>query len=58
MITPPEATDYQSYYGRYVSLVPGRDLAQTLEAQLRESLPTLRSIDEKKSLSRYAPGNT
>jgi DinB superfamily len=56
MITPPEATEYQSYYGRYISLVPGRDLAQTLEAQLKESLPTFRTIDERKSLHRYAPG--
>jgi DinB family protein len=56
MITPPEATEYQSYYGRYISLVPGRDLAQTLESQLGESLPTLGTIDERKSLYRYAPG--
>jgi|SRR5579871_3077148 len=56
MITPPETTEYQSYYGRYISLVPGKDLVQTLERQLTETLPILRSITEEKSLQRYAPG--
>ena len=56
MITPPEITEYHSFYGRYVSLVPGRDLAQTLDAQLARSLPILGAIGEQKSLYRYAPG--
>ena len=56
MITPPEVTEYNSYYGRYVSLVPGRDLTQTLDAQLAQTLPILRGISEEKSLHRYAPG--
>ncbi len=56
MIAPPEATEYQPYYGRYISLVPGRDLSQTLDAQLAKSLGTLHHISEEKSLHRYAPG--
>src|ERR1700719_466425 len=56
MITPPEPTEYQSYYGRYISLVPGRDLTQTLNSQLAQSQPILSAIDEQKSLYRYAPG--
>ncbi|HLK17561.1 MAG TPA: DinB family protein [Bryobacteraceae bacterium] len=56
MITPPETTEYQSYYGRYISLVPGKDLVQTLDRQLTETLLILRSITEEKSLHRYAPG--
>src|ERR1039457_4845049 len=56
MITPPEVTEYNSYYGRYVSLVPGGDLTQTLDAQLAQSLPMLGAIGEQKSLYRYAPG--
>jgi uncharacterized damage-inducible protein DinB len=56
MITPPEPTEYQSNYGRYISLVPGRDLTQTLDAQLAQSLPILSAIDEQKSLYRYASG--
>jgi hypothetical protein len=56
MITPPEPNEYQSYYGRYISLVPSCDLTQTLDAQLAQSLPILSAIDEQKSLYRYAPG--
>jgi len=56
MTTPPEPTEYQPYYGRYISLVTGRDLTSTLEAQSAQSLPTLRGISEEKSLHRYAPG--
>ncbi len=55
MITPPEITEYQPYYGRYISLVPGRDLTQTLDAQLAQSLPMLSAIGGQKSLHRYAP---
>jgi uncharacterized damage-inducible protein DinB len=56
MISPPDPTEYQPYYARYISLVPAADLAQTLDAQLAQSLPILRDIGEQKSLYRYAPG--
>src|ERR1017187_5121936 len=56
MTTPPEVTEYQSFYGRYISLVPGGDLAQTLDTQSASSLPILRAIGEPKSLYRYALG--
>jgi DinB superfamily len=56
MITPPEPAEYQSYYGRYISLVPGPDLVQTLDLQIAHTLPVLRAITEEKSLYRYAPG--
>jgi len=56
MITPPEAAEYLPYYGRYVSLVEGPDLTQTLAGQLAESLALYRGIDGEKSLYRYAPG--
>lgn len=56
MITPPETTEYQSYYGRYISLVPGQDLVPTLDQQLAQTLPILRGVTEEKSLHRYAPG--
>ncbi len=56
MISLPEPTEYQPYYNRYISLVPARDLAHTLEAQLGESLGVLKAIGEQKSLHRYAPG--
>jgi uncharacterized damage-inducible protein DinB len=56
MIAPPEPTEYQPYYGRYISLVPGVDLTPTLDAQLAQSLPIFRHISPDKSLHRYAPG--
>jgi hypothetical protein len=56
MITPPESSEYQPYYGRYISLVGGRDLTSTLEAQAGRSLPILRLISEEKSMHRYSPG--
>jgi len=56
MIKPPEATEYASYYGRYISLVPGQDLVQTLDQQTAHTLPALRAVTEEKSLHRYAPG--
>jgi hypothetical protein len=56
MIPPPEPTEYQSYYGRYISLVSGQDLVQTLDRQIAQTLPILGAITEEKSLYRYAPG--
>ncbi len=56
MIQPPEATEHLPYYSRYTTLVQGRDLNATLEKQIAESLPFLRSISAEKSLHRYAPG--
>jgi hypothetical protein len=56
MIQPPEATEHLAYYSRYTSLVPGRDLVLTLEKQINETIPSLRSISAERSLHRYAPG--
>lgn len=56
MISPPDPTEYQPFYARYISLVPPADLAHTLDAQLAETLAVLPSIGEQKSLHRYAPG--
>jgi len=56
MVTPPEVSEYQSYYGRYISLVPGQDLVRTLDHQIAHTLQALRAVSEEKSLHRYAPG--
>jgi hypothetical protein len=56
MIAPPEPSEYQPAYARYISLVPGSNLAATLETQLAHSLPMLHQISSEKSLHRYAPG--
>lgn len=56
LIAKPEATEYNPYYGTYVSLVPDADILTTLESQLNETLALLSGIDEAKSLFRYALG--
>ena len=53
---PPEISEYQSYYAKYISLVTGDDLIETLDHQLSDSLAMLCRISEAKSLHRYAPG--
>jgi hypothetical protein len=53
---PPEISEYQSYYGKYISLVQGDDLTATLDQQLTDSLATLSRISEAQSLHRYEPG--
>lgn len=57
-VSKPDETEYQPYYGRYISLVPddGGDILATLSEQLKESLSLLRSISETRADFRYAPG--
>jgi hypothetical protein len=52
----PETSEYQSYYGKYISLVQGDELTETLDQQLNDSLAMMRRISEAKSLHRYEPG--
>jgi hypothetical protein len=54
--TRPQATEYLSYYERYISLVPDGDVLSTLTEQLDSTLSTLRSLPEEKASFRYAPG--
>jgi len=57
MIQPPQTSEHLSYYSRYIDLVQGTDLTATLEKQIDDSLPFLRSISEQKSLHRYQPAS-
>ena len=52
----PEANEYASYYEKYVSLVPGDDLVETLERQGAETLALLRALTEEQGAHRYEPG--
>ncbi len=54
MIAYPAENDYAPYYGRYIGLVPQGDILRILDSQIGETLRLLGSIDEKKSLHRYA----
>jgi len=52
----PEETEYLSYYGKYVSLVPEGEILATLGGQVNETLDLLRNIPESQGGFRYAPG--
>lgn len=52
----PEATEYNPYYGKYVSLVAGDDILAALSDQLSETLALLGSVPESEAGFRYAPG--
>ena len=54
-ITPPEPGEYSPYHVRYISLVPGNDIAGTLESQRRQTLILLCGRDDKEGDYRYAP---
>jgi len=56
MITPPAATEHDPYYGKYIALVPEKDILVALESQLIDALAVLRSIPEAKAGHRYAAG--
>jgi hypothetical protein len=53
--TPPAATEYAPYYGKYVSLVPTGDVVLTLGIQLEEALGLLQSIPEDRTMVRQPP---
>lgn len=56
MIPRPDASEYLSYYGRYIDQVPEGDLLQTLRDQLDQTLSLVRGVDEARGGHRYAPG--
>jgi hypothetical protein len=55
-INRPDETEYQQYYGKYVSLVRGDDILKTLSEQISETLALLRSVPEAQAGFRYAEG--
>jgi hypothetical protein len=52
----PDETEYDPYYGKYVSLVPAGDVVAVLGSQIEETLALLRSVPEERARFRYAPG--
>jgi uncharacterized damage-inducible protein DinB len=52
----PEASEYAPYYGKYIALVPDRNVVETLEAQMNETVALLSSLTEAQATHRYAPG--
>jgi hypothetical protein len=51
----PGKTEYDSYYHRYISLVPDDDVLVALDQQLAETLILLRSLSEQHGSFRYEP---
>jgi len=52
----PEADEHDSYYAKYIALVPEAEAVPALEAQMAELLPMLRSLTEAQGALRYEPG--
>lgn len=55
-MTKPQETEYATYYGKYISLVPDGDIVGTLTKQLGQTLALWRAIPADKAEHRYAPG--
>jgi hypothetical protein len=51
----PAKNEYDSYYHRYISLVPEEDVLIALDQQLAETLILLRSLSEQHGSFRYEP---
>ena len=53
--TAPDASEHAPYYGKYVSLVTGGNILDTLETQLGDMQSLLGSLTEERGGHRYAP---
>jgi hypothetical protein len=51
----PKPGEYDPYYDRYISLIPGNDLLATLEKQLPKTVALLSGRSEEDGSLRYAP---
>jgi hypothetical protein len=54
-VARPQAGEYAPYYERYISLVQGDDILNTLDQQRREMMLQLSCRDEEEGNFRYAP---
>jgi DinB superfamily len=55
-MTRPDQTEYNPYYHKYISLVPGENIVTTLSSQIEDTLALLGSVSESQGELRYAPG--
>lgn len=51
----PDASEYDEWYERYISLVPDGNIIETLTQQMGESLALLQGVPEELERHRYAP---
>src|SRR6202008_4752393 len=54
-IARPQAGEFAPYYDRYISLVQGEDILNTLDEQRRQTMTLLCGRDEEDGDFRYAP---
>jgi uncharacterized damage-inducible protein DinB len=52
----PKPGEYNPYYDKYISLIPGNDVVATLSNQLPKTLALLSSLSDQDGELRYAPG--
>ena len=52
----PKPAEYNTYYDRYISLIPGSDILATLTNEWPKTVSLLSSHSEKDAELRYAPG--
>jgi hypothetical protein len=52
----PKPGEYNPYYDRYISLIPGSDIISTLTSQLPKTVALLSGRSEPEGELRYAPG--
>jgi DinB superfamily len=52
----PKPGEYNPYYDRYISLIPGSDIVATLASQLPKTVALLSARSEQEGELRYAPG--
>ncbi len=51
----PKPSEYNAYYDRYISLIPGSDIVATLASQLPKTVNLLSAHRERDGELRYAP---
>lgn len=51
----PAKSEYDPYYGKYISLVPEMDVLTAMEQQLQETQALLRGVSPEHALFRYEP---
>lgn len=55
-IRKPEPSEYNEYYGKYISLIDDSDLLGTLEEQMRETRDIFAGFPEERGTHAYAEG--
>jgi hypothetical protein len=54
-IAKPQESEHDPYYSRYISLVPGNDVIETLRQQISATVELLSGLSESVGNHRYAP---